>query len=192
MGFTLGHQTIAVDSENRPYCVMARRVSRWAKRALWAFGGLLAISAFGLLLILQVWPVDHFRFLGGREALIAGQMSPIEVDDFQNPGRHVPADEYRIYSWKQDFNEVKSEAAAELAALGYGAVTRPGLSADHASWSRFDGRSVWLQLGRSQSRRDALGGYAKPDRAWVTVICGNPAPDNWITHVRIAFEPSDW
>ena len=30
------------------------------------------MGAIGLLLILQIWPVDHFRFLGGRNPVLAG------------------------------------------------------------------------------------------------------------------------
>lgn len=169
-----------------------RTVWRWVRVALFTLGGIVALAGLGLLLILQLWPGDDFRFLGNRNPVIAGQMSPMEVDDFVSPGRHIPAREYRIYSWQEDFSKVEAAASRELAALGYVEMPTVGAKSKVAFWTRTDGRSVWLQAGRSRSRKDAFGSKVMPDLDWVTVICSNQAPESWITHVRIAFEPSDW
>ena len=170
---------------------MRRRVRRWVRIGLLVLTGTILTALFGLLLILQLWPSDDFRFLGGRNPIWAGQSGPMQVDSFRGPGEEVPASEYRIYSWKQDFESVKAAAAKELPALGYELDQRKKPDGI-AFWIAPDGSDAWLQVGQSRTRKEAFGGGGDENPAWVTVICTTKAPENWITHVRIAFEPTDW
>lgn len=167
---------------------MGGKVLRGLRIALWALLGLIGVALIALLLILQLWPSDSYRFLGGRKPILAGQMGPV----LSNPSGLLPALEYRIYSWKQDFESVKTAAGKELATLGFELVKWKKPADGYASWNGPRGSAVMLHAGRSRTREEAFGGNAPHDPAWVTVICGNGAPDNWITHVRIAFEPQDY
>lgn len=136
-------------------------------------------------------PVDSFKFLGGLRPVVAGVHPPMEVDSFRGAGRSILPMEYRIYSWKQDFVAVKQTALDELSLLGFERHGDDNKPAHSAFWTRKDGVEIWLEAGRSQSRKEAFGVRTR-DARWVTVIVANVAPDNWITHVRIAFEPSDY
>ncbi len=170
---------------------MASRLKRMAKTGMVAFGVLIAGASLGLVGVLQFWPSDRYRFLGGRDPVLAGVMPPIQIC-FANPPHERWAQEYRIYSWKQDFASVVAAAERELPAFGFMRVPARSAKEDWVAFEGDEGKSVWLQPGPSETRREALGGKGSRDPKWVTVVIETAAPRNWVTHVRIAFEPTDW
>jgi hypothetical protein len=93
--------------------------------------------------------------------------------------------DFRIYTWKEDYASVVRRIDIELLPSGF--KRHEGV---FTSWLGPKGESVMAEPGRSESKAEAVNGKMVNDPRWVTVFCGNEAPENWMTHVRIALEPS--
>jgi len=100
--------------------------------------------------------------------------------------------EYRVYSWDQDYDTVVAAADNELAALGFVRSKEKSKTRGYtfASWSRPDGAGVYMDPGLSRTRKEAFDGKGRADG--VTVMIGNTIPDDWMAHVRLVLEPSDF
>jgi hypothetical protein len=155
---------------------------------VWAGLGVVLLGA-AVVSLLQAYRKDSFGFLEERSPVAHGVMAPIEVLR-SGPAPYQPPQEYRIYSWQADFFEVKRSAESELPRLGFEHVEMAGDDLHYSSWQHKDGRWVWLETGRSRNKREAFAGKKLQDPAWVTVIVSNDTSDNWVTWLRLQFEPS--
>jgi hypothetical protein len=118
---------------------------------------------------------DPYRFLAGHRPVATGVVPRVEDSSggFTN--------EYRIYNWVANANDVEAAAARELPRFGF--------SPDrNKNWTRKNGSVVEIYPGRSQR----LYGKGFPsDAGGVTVICSNRADSSWISHARYTLEPDE-
>jgi len=157
-------------------------------------GRLLLVVAFAVSLgFAAVWGLialagrqDRFRFLRGHSPFLSGVFPIIQDSGYQSKGF---TDEYRVYSWREDFSQVCNAADEELARQGYTRNRTPYPAV--SSWRRSDGFGVWIEAKHLKSREDLIHDRAPTDFAWVAVVCTDPIPDTWISHARYAMEPSD-
>lgn len=163
------------------------------RRTAWhGFLLIVAASATALFLFFLAGPVDSYRFLSGHRPTLTGVFPRMELDSFTGPGESRPPSEYRVYSWQEDFSEVRKKAALELAQYGFkiDRSAKPGET--WTSWSHPRHLAVFIQAGPGRTRREAFGNSSGSDTSWVTVIIGNDVPDNWMTFFRVWMEPSDY
>ena len=140
-----------------------------------------------LISILRTHPHDSYGFLGGRSAVAWGVLPTSS-----HSGGPATMFEIRIYTWEGDFFKVKEAAARALPAAGFTEVVLSGDDEHYSSWSHADGRFVWLETGRSLTIKEAFRDKNTLDSSWVTVVVSNDAPENWVSHVRLAFQDSDY
>ena len=141
-------------------------------------GGCVVYAGMAYLVAGRSHP-DPYLFLNGNRPIISGV----------NAMRYT--EEYRIYSWDQGYKGVVASADKELASMGFQRDKAKDPSYTHAAWSRLDGTSVYMDPGVSHTRKQALGNEGRVPGG-VTVIVGNNIPDDWMAHVRLVLEPSDW
>ena len=163
------------------------------KRARWPF---IVAAPFAILAAVGLWIViglavasDPYAFLNGRRPILAGVALIIQDSGYRSKGF---TDEYRAYSWQADYVDVCRRANGELTAIGF--VRDPGdMKYEFATcWRRPDGFGVMITPVRSRTRREALAGKSPLNMAWVTVLCTDPIPDTWVSHVRYAMESRDY
>lgn len=162
------------------------------KRRRFLAAGIVVVLALPILVTLG-WYVaavkkpDHFQFLAHYSPLASG----VDLVFSGGGGLDGPTSlgEYRIYSWQESFAGVESRMSDELVGQGY---VKTAWETTSVSWSRKDGSYVDLRPGRSVNRREAMTGKHSRDPDWVTVIIGNPAPENPMTHLRYGLEPNDY
>lgn len=156
-------------------------LSRLLRRVLIATASLLGCAvALLLMAVLTSGGSDAFNFLSNQPPELKGVLPLIE--DGGAP-RHGYTWQYRVYSWKENCEQVMRRAGAELSSAGY---VRAKLNGN--SWLKNDDWGVMFEPGRSKRPRqiDKL-----PDVEWTTVTVWEPVSNNWLTHLRYALEPSD-
>ncbi|MCC7230491.1 MAG: hypothetical protein IT203_08850 [Fimbriimonadaceae bacterium] len=163
------------------------------RRAAWhGFLLTVAASSTAFFLFLLAGPVDTYGFLSGHRPAFSGVFPRMEVDSFTGPGESRPPSEYRVYSWQENYREVRKKATQELARLGFKIDERAKPDQTWTSWHHSRHLAVFIQSGPGRTRREAFGNSRSNDASWVTVTIGNDAPDNWITFFRAWIEPSDY
>ncbi len=145
----------------------------------------LAIPA-ALVSILRTHRHDEFHFLPQRGAVAWGVL-PTNSHSSSKSSMY----EFRIYTWQGDFFAVKKAAEVELPSKGFTTIVLSGDNENYSSWSRSDGTFVWIETGRSTTAHEAFTGKSVQDPTWVTVVVSNDAPENWVSHVRLAFQDQE-
>lgn len=133
-------------------------------------GGILAIAATLRL------PAERYRFLEGREPDHTGVYSGYSVR---------PWFEGRVYTWQGDYRAVTAAARAELEDQGF-KETRSGIK-DAVSFEAGRVVQVYIEVGRAENPM----GKTDKDPNWVTVTTTRPAPESWMTHIRLGLTPSE-
>jgi hypothetical protein len=168
----------------QPYNGSVSPGKRIARFALWGLSVLLLGCLLAVFFLLRP-QADLFQFLAGRQPSLTGvsgyhshTSNPVGIGQ-----------DYRIYSWQQNYNEVLSTASRELESQGYRVTYR---GKDGTVWMRGDFDGVMIGPGQSRSRREGLVGKRQMDENWVTVFVGNPAGDSLGNHLRLFLEPGDY
>jgi hypothetical protein len=108
----------------------------------------------------------------------------------QRPTAHSGASdpfEYRVYSWRQNFEEARRAAKKDLPPLGY---RYEKTSFGWESWVKPSGEAIEMRGAKWTKPPEFLdriwGGPGDPD--WTTVLVYETAPDSWITEIRISLD----
>jgi len=150
-----------------------------------------AVLTAGVMLALVWRPAAPYRFLLGH--------APFLTSITREMGGGGGGWEYQIYSWSQNYREVKGLAAADLQPLGFSKVVLRGRH--DPEWQFFTNwSSVWTKgtetrvsvlAGRCDNLKDAMK-MPQPDPSCVTVIVENHAPDALWTWIRLALPHQEW
>ncbi|MCE9558040.1 MAG: hypothetical protein K8R88_03740 [Armatimonadetes bacterium] len=144
----------------------------------------IVVMGVGAWYLLRSHESDPYQFLAGR--------SPTDVT-VRGPGSWGP-EEWRTYSWKEDWRQVSAQASRELPKFG---LTKEPQSdfPNSETWmgGKIDGgpcgigtdHGVRIALGRAQPLplRDLTDGNPE----WVTVFVTSDIDDNWVNLVRYTF-----
>ena len=141
--------------------------------------GIFATISFTGLAITILAPRPTYRFLDGRPLIMSGELPLVE---------DVPhGTEFRncwVYSWREDWIGAYDSINNELYFQGFHVRIQHGT----ASWTRKDGKEVELMNGQVRNKRELEHGPVAR-AGWVTVGVTEPAPDNWLSHVRLVLSP---
>lgn len=148
----------------------------------WVVCSLLCLSAILAVVVRTAGGADRFGFLHGHRPRFTG-VFPIFQDGYVSKGF---TDEYRIYSWAEDYDVVSARAVSESTKAGFKPGHRDAL---YQSWLRPGGGGILIVPERSLTRREFFNGTGLKTHRWVTVCSQEPIPDTCLSHLRYAFEP---
>jgi hypothetical protein len=97
---------------------------------------------------------------------------------------------YRVYSWKQNFEQARRAAERELPRLGYRWKSASSIEAD---WEAPGEKAVYMFAADTskppESFDDLVNVMPGPvDAEWTTVYVQEPADGSWLTIVRMSLE----
>lgn len=147
---------------------------------LWLLLISLTCLAYGFIVV-RDWGSDQFEFLRGRHRVLSGVHRPMEVLG----GGHIPASQYRAYSWLEPLDGLLSRADGELAKAGF----RRNLVIEDLREYQKGETIVDFMRGRSETHTQVFG-TSQRDDGWVTVVVMWPADRTLITFIRTQVEPS--
>jgi hypothetical protein len=142
----------------------------------------------GVIGFLNLPKPSPYRFLDGHGPFVTGITREI--------GGGGGGWNYSIYSWKQNYGDVRALVAKEMAALGYKRRVQSRKSTDPFSkyteaWYRQGKFTVFLMAGQSNSLEEAVR-QPPGDPEWVTVTIEDYAPDELATWIRLALPHKEY
>lgn len=151
------------------------------KQLIWVASivvGLVCLAAIPTLLIRQGgFP---YKFLDGRWSSFSGVWQRYAHSKRESS-------EYQAYVLNRPFEDVLSEATAELTRLGF--VAKHDFNTE--SFEHPDGRLVIIYPGRARNHTEAMTGMDNPEPGWTTCYCSRDTPEDLLFAIRLGLEPRD-